>query len=235
MRLILMMVTKNEADRYLDSVLLWNHQYASVACVYDDVSEDETTAIAAVHNCLVQVRPPYISSFLMHEGEFRQAAWDWMEETVKPQEGDWILSLDADEFLVHEQGVSGLYHEIEQAEKVGATGIACQVPEIFDGYGGTLYRRVDGYWGSIQALRLVKWYPGGRFLNRKMACGSVPHCEKVTWAEDMSILHVGYINNEDARAKYNRYKNLPGHNPSHVRSILEPGTLEAWDGPIPFS
>lgn len=227
-----MMVTKDEATRYLDSVLKWNLQYVSEACIYDDGSKDETVSIAQAHGCHVTVRPDDVPTFLEHEGKFRQAAWEWMEETVKPEEGDWILCLDADEFLVHNNGASGLYHEIEDARH--ATGIACEIPEIFDGYGNTLYRRVDGYWSGIQGLRLVKWYPGGRFLDRKMACGSTPKCEKARWAEDLAILHVGYVNREDLLAKYNRYKDLPGHNPSHVKSILEPGTLEVWDGPVPF-
>lgn len=231
-----MLVTKNEASRYLSAVLEWNRQYVNQICVYDDRSDDATRDVARSFDCDLRRRDLSDPSFMEDESMFRENAWRWMERAVKPEEGDWILALDADEFLVHPRGVEGVHDAIEWANELGFDGLVCNIPEIVDAYGDTLYRRVDGFWDTIRDLRLVKWKPQGYFLDRKMACGSVPtNITSPAMSSEMHILHVGHLDPKDRQAKYDRYKDLPGHNPTHVASILQPGRVEKWEGVIPFS
>jgi glycosyltransferase involved in cell wall biosynthesis len=233
MRVILMMVTKDEASRYLSAMLEWNEQFVDEVVVYDDCSQDDTPLIVEQRGHNVITRGSGVPTFIANEGMFRQAAWTWMESVAKPENADWILTLDADEFLVLNSG--DLMAEIALAEEHAADAVACRIPEIFAASGDTLYRRVDGWWDQITGTRLVRWDPTKRFAHKAMASGSVPEPIGDTYMSyNMNILHTGYLDQGDAKTKYDRYRSLPGHNMAHVKSILAPGRLEAWEGPVPF-
>lgn len=235
MRIITTMVVKNEADRYLGACLVWAKTFSDEIAVYDDQSTDDTVDVCINLGALTAVRPNDVPSFLEHEGRFREEAWRWMESATEPQVGDWILSLDADELLVDQRGeLRGIQDDIQAAASFNADVIAYNIPEIFAGAGGTLYRRVDGYWGSITGARLAAWRPGAKFADRQMASGSLPVGGPQFLSSDANILHLGYLDAQDRRAKHDRYIALPGHSSEHVESILAPGMLEAWDGPLPF-
>lgn len=208
------MVTKNEASRYLDECLSKLTEHVDKIHIYDDRSEDNTIEIAAHYGATVDVRPPNSSSFLDHEGVFREQAW----QRIPAEEGDWILCLDADEFLTadprpHMEDLPKSFH----------------VREVFDVQDDSLMVRVDGYWNQITATRLVPWTDDSGFLQRPMGCGSVPAIYMkgpVRVLESPQIVHYGYARPEDREAKFNRYKGLTGHNPRHVASIVEQPRLQ---------
>lgn len=235
MRIITTMVVKNEADRYLNACLVWAKTFSDVITVYDDQSTDDTVDVCIARGALAAVRPDGVPSFLEHEGRFREEGWRWMERAAEPEEGDWIFSLDADELLVDPRGeLRGILDDIQAAASFSADTIAYSIPEIFAEAGNLLYRRVDGYWGSISGARLTAWKPGAKFADRRMASGSLPVGGPQFLSPSASLLHLGYLGALDKRAKHDRYVSLPGHSSEHVRSILAPGRLEAWDGPLPF-
>lgn len=236
MRIIAMVVAKNEAHRYLRPFLHWTATFTDAIYLYDDQSDDGTVAIAMSAGAFVGVRSDEVPSFVEHEGKFRQAAWEWMERVALPREGDWVICLDADEFLVAEGSErEALEDAAASLNALGATALNMEIPEIFAEVTSGLYRRVDGFWGTITGVRYVAWREGGQFADKALGCGSVPTYAHVANGPGPWILHVGYLDPEDRQEKYDRYMALPGHASTHVQSILLPGTIELWTGPLPLT
>lgn len=231
-KIVAMMVVKNEADRYLSECLRWTKTFVDDIYIYDDQSTDDTIGVATLCGVWNTVRPKGVPSFLEHEGKFRQAAWDWMCEKADIQRGDWVFALDADEFYVDARGErDGL--ELDIAASTEDDAIHFEIPEIFAESPDALFQRVDGWWGSIQGTRLVRWNPNERFQERKLGCGSVPRPHRGIMSHGY-ILHFGYLRQKDRLEKHQRYTAHLGHGNDHVKSILYPPTLEVWEGPLPF-
>lgn len=240
MRILAYMVARNEAGRYLDACLDWATQFLDGIALFDDRSTDETTLLAELHGC--EVKKNEGPSFLLHEGQFRQNAWRWFEASMRPEEGDWVLALDADEFLVATDGDerASLERVVDDAEASNSTSVCIPVPEVYytdveeDGllFGAKI--RTDGWWGKIQGTRLFKYVPGGRFGPKAMGCGAEPtyvQNGKIHRAPaDLVLMHYGYADPVDVRAKYDRYTALyqHGHSDAHIRSIIQPPTLQDW-------
>lgn len=217
-------VTKNEAGRYLPRTLMNLARFVDGFVVYDDRSDD--TKVAPLLKALLGgeyiCRPEDVPSFLENESLFRQAAWQAMEDTFHPVEGDWVITLDADEELLpsSREAIDAVI------DNTVALGTWLPVREIWRDDDTGLYARTDGYWDTITALRLVQYKPGGEFTNKGMGGGSVPSYVKTTiLTDELVIYHYGYTTQADREARFKRYTEHPGHNPAHVRSILEPPVL----------
>lgn len=226
MRIYSYLVTKNEAGRYLKRALTSILDWTDGLVVYDDQSTDDTLEVVSdIGGISTIVRPDDVPSFLENEGKFREAAWRAMEEVLEPQDGDWILTLDADEFLI--ANLADLRNELATATERGIQALWCHVHECWAVDGEDLMVRTDGYWGSITALRACVWQPDGDFADRTMGGGSVPsYARHVATAKSFEILHLGYLRQEDREAKYQRYRQKPGHNPRHIESILKRPMLD---------
>lgn len=242
MRIFGLMVTKNEEKRYLDSAV-WNSIfYLDGLFVFDDHSTDNTRKIAGDRGAAVVECPEGVPAFLEHEGAFRQASLESLEQTFHLQDGDWILGLDADEFMVanHVVGVRGcLEASIEVAENIGAWSILLPRFEVWKITSeGDLRIRVDGQWGGMICSRLFKWKSGGQIQQKAMGCGNEPtyinSLPRVN-AMDFAMLHFGYVDKFDAQEKYDRYTRLldHGHDNAHIQSILKEPTLQSWTGFYP--
>lgn len=236
MRLLATMVVRNEAGRHLDAVLAWlvRHVTPHVA-VYDDGSDDDTVAIARDYGCVVGVRPIEVPAFLENESAVREAGWRHMERTLAPQPGEWVLSIDADEFLVADSATvesDVLGDMIARADAEQADAVTTPRHEVF-GFDtdGTPMVRVDGCWGDIVDHRLVRWIPGGAFRCQTLAGGSLPsYVQRSVFDRRAAIVHVGYATEQDRRDKHARYLGREGHGRDHIDSILAPPTLERWTG-----
>lgn len=229
MSIFALMVTRNEADRYLDLALAALTLSVDGVFVYDDQSTDNTVDVARSYGAWTTTRPDSVPQFLDHEGRFRQAAWNAFCETTVPEIGDWVLAVDADELVVADGDAKEIL--ASNTDDGGAWNI--RIPETFDLRDGVPYVRTDGYWGSIMGTRFFAFQPGGVFRDRPMASGSeptfVPNTRRVL--EKFWLLHLGYAKEEDRVAKYERYSTRTGHGDSHVASIIQPPTLRRWDGP----
>jgi glycosyltransferase involved in cell wall biosynthesis len=216
-KIVGLMVTRNEADRYLRKALESLAARCDRVAVFDDQSDDDTCTIAAEFG-LVQRRPDDVATFLEHEGQFRQAAWDWAAHWFMLDPGDWVVSLDADE-LLH----GDLRYDILSV-KNDVDGLLVPIDEIWEL--DPAKRRVDGWWGKIVGFRARRWEPGLKMPDKAMASGSVPPVHVGTRADHGRIRHLGYVRAADRQAKHDRYIAADGHGRSHVQSILRSPTLE---------
>lgn len=234
-----LLCVRNEADRYLYECVAWHLAFLDDLFVYDDQSTDDSAAIARQLGAHVETRPDNVVPFAHNEGEFRQASREAFEIAMSPDPGDWVLAIDADEFLVVPRGMntSFLLRYTANALTVNHS-VGCRLPvrEVFavNEFGVPMIR-TDGFWGDITGLRFFQYRTGGRFTNRKLACGSTPfYVEPVEDTDCLELLHYGYARHEDRIDKHNRYFGQPGHNGTHIDSILGEPILATWAGEVPI-
>lgn len=229
-------VVKNEASRYLADSLRNTLRHAEGVLVYDDQSSDQTVEIAhGIPGTRVIVRKPNDPSFLDDEGLFRWNAWRALVDQFDPDEGDWIVVIDADEFII------GRLRALVQQVNWNYTAIAFHIPEVFGfDYDGAPLIRTDRLWATIHGARMVRFKVGAQFRSGagRLGVPNVPEhgLSRPQWytQTDVFILHYGYARLEDQLIKYGRYSGRPGHADSHVQSIVLPDkTLVRWDGECP--
>lgn len=225
-RIIAQMVGRNEEDRFLSEVITSIASIADEVVFTDDCSTDNTPFIAARAGAdVLKLEEPM---FTEDEGRLRSIAWEHLCEVAKP--GDWILAIDCDEILY---GTEQLKGGLEQTayDVLGIT--------FYHMWNDTQYR-TDKLWAPVTSSRLFRFFEGGEFRNRKLACGSEP-----TYVQELirrgrflpntplRMKHLGYVRDEDKIAKYQRYMELDGgayHNRAHLESILDPNpTLVDWE------
>lgn len=216
------MVTKNEAHRYVEASLLWNRSVFDSITVVDDWSTDGTFDIAATHADNVLLAN---ASFERHEGLFREEAWKQWLEVIYPSPADWLVSIDADEFVVGD--LSGALKEV--GGRVGAFTVR-------EGWGvDPIVIRVDGWWGRGKSPRCVmasEVLSGVKFANKHMASGSLPNVKgSAPILLGVELLHLGYATEQDRETKFKRYSSTRGHSRNHVASIKRDPTLVVWEGP----
>jgi hypothetical protein len=234
MRVLGHMVTRNEFSRYLAESIIHLRSIVDDLFVWDDQSDDGTLEYLRAVDVEVRRRRDGQLSFAEHEGAFRQAGWDALGRTLCPTADDWILCVDADEFLVTELGEHRSVREVLDAE-IAATdtgSLTFPVAEVFATDRGRPLVRHDGFWGAISACRAVRWRPAGLFRAEREGCGSVPDDWKRTTRSELTLLHYGYARTRDRVIKHARYSG-GGHHAGHVASILQPPQLEPWCGDAP--
>lgn len=228
------MCVRNEAHRYLQSSLAWNAGFWDELFVFDDQSDDNTPHLASRFGHVV-VRSDQEPSFLEHEAKFRAAGWAHFEKVMLPSEDDWIIALDADEFLMA-TSQRGLHELADQALMNGRSSAAIHVPEAWED-GDAVQVRMDGFWNENWNPRFCSWKPNSQFNDRPMGCGSTPsYAWENPWRTipNIEILHVGYMDRDERWERYQRYLAHPeGHNPNHINSIIETPMLATWSGATP--
>lgn len=223
------MIVRNEVDRHLERALSCTQEIRgftdSVLRVTDDASTDSTIDVCQQYDAEVQWTPEPL--FWQHEGQARQRAYDYA--TQNAQEGDWVLSLDADETV---SNVHLLPVIIERAEKGGHGAVGLPLLEFWT---ETEYR-TDGYWIGTRTPRLYRWQPDGKINDRQMGCGSEPtYVQRVShlYQDDVELLHWGYLREADRVRKHAAYSERlggHGHNNMHVQSIITVPTLATYQG-----
>lgn len=231
-----LMVTRNEADRYLAASVAWLGGLTDAVIVFDDLSTDATVEVAEAAGAYVARRTETHPSFLENESQFRQAAWAALQHYFDPTPADWVLSVDADEFVVSntKPASAAVLAAIDYGDAEGAESIDLPVAEVFDMVGPRPMVRTDGQWAYIRATRLCRWQHRTVFADVQLAGGSLPKiASPALRLGDPVILHAGYRRLEDRHAKHARYREHAGHSQAHVDSILKPGIYEPWSTPIP--
>ncbi len=228
-KLIAQMVVRNEADRFLDEVLEHTRGFVDEIIVTDDASTDNTPEIAKRYTDYVYRNDETL--FVEDEGRLRQTAWDNLSNHAS--EGDVILCLDADEKLFFtDLGLEDLFRT-----KFNVFGIT------FYHMWNESHFRVDKAWAPVVSSRMFRFYEGGFFRDRRLACGSEPiyiqdfiRSGSFLQNTGMMMQHLGYLRDEDKQAKYERYMSLDKgefHSLQHLQSILDPHpVLASWDETI---
>ena len=234
-----MLVTKNESSRYLKQ-FIEHHSFFDGFFLYDDRSDDDTVDIAKAAGWQTVVREESNPSFMQHEGQFRFNSWKLFEQTMKPTTDDWVLSIDADEFLITDSDTdveTALKETIANAESINQNLVIMFRREVWKMDSTGCYLRVDGFWKNDRLFRLFKYKPNGTWSKKPMGCGSAPTYvgQNGLQTSNLTVLHFGYTNDEDKKARYDRYTSLPdhGHNDKHIKSIISGQKLKEYSGPVP--
>lgn len=222
-----LMVTHNEAHRFLAASIGSLSVVCDVVCVYDDQSTDNTVEVASRHGAIVEIRPERVPSFIENEGAFRDAAWKWAERALPAGDGDWVVSLDADELLIGDR--HGLRDVLTDADPA-VDAVEVVIDELWQIR--PPMRRIDGFWDRIRGVRIRRWEQGLTIAAKAMASGSVPKASHVLVDGNVHIAHLGYVRAEDRRAKHSRYSGRAGHSAKHVNSILQEPVLEPVTYPV---
>lgn len=224
--IIAQMVGKNEAGRYLSTVLAKIRPIVDIIVFTDDRSTDDTVEIAKTYDAFVYTDNPI--TWEEHEGAFRQCAWRNLENHASV--GDWVIVFDCDEILYgHEQ-----LQQLTNQPNFDVIGIT-----FYHMWNETHYR-VDKAWAPTLSSRMFKYCEGGRYRMNALAPGAEP-----TYVQDMirmgrfmansplRMQHLGYQHREDHQIKYERYMRLDQgqyHSLAHLESILDPNpTLNKWE------
>lgn len=232
---------RNECDRHLTEAVAWHLEFLDGLFVFDDQSYDSSVAEARACGATVECRDEDTPSFLEHEGAFRQAGYEAFELAMQPLPGDWVLSIDLDEFFVADEDEREsliVVADLVDSHFRGSNAVDVPFEEIFEIYDwDRLYTRVDGFWGGITAPRFFRYELGGHIPNRQMGGGSVPSYVRAEYAPlNLRFLHLGYSSAADRAEKHERYATCPnnGHNPAHIASIVATPTLVPWSGAVPW-
>ena len=223
-----LMVVRNEAHRYLESMLKHVSWYLDGIMIVDDQSTDETAAIASEYGH-VEIRPDDVPSFLENESAFREFSWLQLEKNFHPTQHDWILSIDADEFIIADHPRDDLLDLTELAD----IGVNIRIPELWSLNPPQI--RVDGFWNKNMSPRFFRYIPGGCFSGKRMGCPPYPtYVKPGAVSENLEILHVGYACSDDVQVKYSRYSMIKeGHSSAHINSIISTPKLINYNKPSP--
>jgi len=228
MRLIANIIGKDEADRHLEDVLKHLSGIVDEIVYTDDASSDNTVEIFKDFGARVYTND--VSKFSTDEGAIRNDSWANLGKHAEV--GDWVLAIDCDEKLwIKDKSVN-------LDNLMGQKDFDVLNIDFVHMWNDTHYR-VDKAWKPHGSTRMFRFFLGGKFKDRKLACGSEPTYVQTLVARHrymretgLVMQHLGYVRDEDKRAKYERYMAIDGgdfHAMNHIQSIIDPDpTLEEW-------
>jgi glycosyltransferase involved in cell wall biosynthesis len=199
-KLIAMMQVRNEADRFLESVLRELSEFVDEIVIVDDASTDGTPALCRSFPKVTKLIE-LTESMFGREWQLRKMLWD----VAVSQAPDWILSIDADELYEEKakQEIRNLINQ-DQYDWVGF--------RFFDFWGGLTHYREDPYWNihKRHTMTLVRYLRGYHYFYPEMD-HHVPRLP-VTYhvlpghQAELRVKHLGWaISEEERYQKYRRY------------------------------
>ncbi|CAH1219426.1 hypothetical protein PAECIP111892_04752 [Paenibacillus auburnensis] len=202
-KLTLMMAVKNEAPRFLRTVLQEHRKYIDEAVIIDDGSTDDTADICreVLQGIPLHLVHNTVSRFC-NEAELRKQQW---EEVVKTNP-EWILSLDADEMFE-----TRFAEDIEILLQEDNCDLFCF--RLYDFWDDHHYRE-DMYWRSHQSYRpfLLRYREDFPYVwnDSPQHCGRLPEniFELPHQLSNLRLKHLGWSRPEYRLDKYRRYMQL---------------------------
>lgn len=224
-KLVVQMIVRNEADRYLKQILgpVCNSEAVSRVIIIDDGSTDKTSELCRSFP-KTKVITQKTSLFDVNESALREKLWN----LVKSENPDWVLSLDADELFE-----SKFWSELPAMLETNYEWFAFRLLDMWDAE----HYRIDGHW-SPMFTRLFRFRsePFGR--QGTIHSGCVPtYINDMRYGQaraDIRCKHLGWSTPEEKERKYDFYmgKCAFGVNRIHALSIKKPATLKKYEDVI---
>jgi len=202
-RVLLSMIVRNEAHRYLRNVLSHAASYVDEVLILDDASDDDTVEVCreVLSGLSHQVVSLHRSEF---NKEYRLRRIQW--ELAAATRADWILCLDADERF-EDRVLTDLPALVNQ-DAYDAVAF-----RLYDLWKPGFYRD-DRWWCAHRTYRtfLVRNLPGfqPRWRNADQHCGRFPEnvAGLTTAVSPLRLMHLGWMNAVDRELKVRRYREL---------------------------
>ncbi|HEY1309294.1 MAG TPA: glycosyltransferase family 2 protein [Vicinamibacterales bacterium] len=227
MKLAASMVVKNELGRYLPECIGHLREFCDLVVVLDDGSTDRTGEWLDDNTdemMVVQHLDPSDGFFSGHEGRKRN---ELLRFTLN-QLPDWVLAIDADEFISDGQAVRDY---CAGPREVGTL----EMEEVWRCDKKGMQLRMDGGWRPHPVPSLWSARLSGRrgqalhIPDRALACGREPDAVRRLFGRarstGSSILHFGWAKEADRQGRYDRYVKADGgqfHANAHLESIMWP-------------
>ena len=200
---LLSMLVRNEADRFLETVLRDAASYVDEVLIVDDGSTDDTVAVCErvlrdVPHTIVQLG----ESGFHDEHRLRRKQWE-LARSLRP---DWVLCLDADEMF--EARMRNELRSLVDQDAFDAIAF-----RLYDFWNESCYRD-DELWSAHHTFRrfLVRVLPDmdDAFRATAQHCGRWPIAVDGlrTCNSDLRLKHLGWSRQADREAKYARYRQL---------------------------
>lgn len=206
-----MVVAPLETERYLALAVESLAEFCDAVRVYADGGFEIVRE--ALRDLPADVQGSSESTFWQHEGNTRQAAYEWALKADPTH----VLAIDSDEFVADG---AALRAACEQSDVM-----ALCMQEIWACTPTSMTVRMDGHWRPHPVP--IVWRPRSnwRIPSKEHASGRAPVEAGRYWNRwdcPTEILHVGWTNREERANRYARYANQSnfGHNAAHVRSIM---------------
>lgn len=201
--LTLMMMVRNEGDRYLEQQLKLLRDHIGYAVFLDNNSSDNTVDV------IKQTLGGHVDYRIIHndtsgfdnESKSRSRLW---REVVKTNP-DWILALDADE--IPEKKLLDKLPELMENKAVDIYAF-----RVYDMWRDNFYRK-DELWQPSYWTLMMRYQPKFKYKyqKRKIHCDRLPYNAVTTLATcnyPLKVQHLGWLNDEDKKKKYDRYMEL---------------------------
>jgi glycosyltransferase involved in cell wall biosynthesis len=220
-RITAMLQVRNEADRYLDTVLRELSEYVDDIVVVDDASTDGTVKLCRSFpkvKSLVELSESHFG----READLKVLLW----QAACAEGPDWLLAVDADELF--EDRIKQEIRSIVDQDRYDWAAF-----RMYDFWGGTTHYREDALWQlhKRHTVALVRYMPGYYYfypsINHHVPRVPLTYNALPGHQSDIRIKHYGWAGSEeDRRSKYLRYRTFdPGSrlgNAAQYESILDP-------------
>lgn len=213
-------VGRNEEGNYLHQILKRVASQVDLITFTDDASTDGTAEIAESYGAKVlRLTEP---TFSTNEGKLRTLSWRHLERQIEFKDKWYVLAIDCDEEMYE---TTHKLRDLANQDDYDVVNV-----DFYHMWNENQYR-VDKLWAPHGSTRFFRYYPGGSFADRNLACGSEPTyvshlVRQGNYFRDsgLSMKHLSYIKDEDKQTKYDRYASIDGgafHANSHIESILD--------------
>ncbi|RCW49538.1 glycosyltransferase [Paenibacillus prosopidis] len=215
------MQVRNEADRYLETVLRDLSEYVDDIVIVDDASTDGTVKLCRSFPKVKRL-VELTESHFGREAELKVLLW----KAACEDQPDWLLAVDADE-LFEDRMKQEIRSLVDQDRYDWAAF------RMYDFWGSTTHYREDDLWQlhKRHTTALVRYLPGYYYfypsMNHHVPRVPLSYNALPGHLSDIRIKHYGWAGNEEERrCKYLRYRE---HDPKgqwgnelQYQSILDP-------------